>query len=132
MDPFPHILSSYIPYGKGLIGREGGNYSPIEKLNERSGFLDGQWMFIDNYLNKLGSQPIPHSVDRVSCCSILLKEMLPFATYGPNPWPNFTANSLGWSSNPLLISTKICGPKSGTEGFLASTFSNLSSESSIL
>ena len=65
MDPFPHILS----YGKGLIGREAGNYSPIEKWNERSGYLDGQWMFIDNYLNKLGS-----------CCSILLKEMLPFAT----------------------------------------------------
>ena len=116
-----HILSSYIPYGKELIGREGENYSSIEKWIERSGFLDGQEMFIDNYLNKLGS-----------CCSILLKEMLPFATYGPNPWPNFTANSLGWSSNPLLIFTKICKPESGTEGFLASTFSNLSSESSIL
>ena len=84
MDPFCHIPSSYIHYGKGLIGREGENYSPIEKWNEISGFLNGQWIFIDNYLNKLGS-----------CCSILLKEMLPFATYRPNPWPNFTANSLG-------------------------------------
>ena len=46
MDPFPHILS----YGKGPIGREAGNYSPIEKWNERPGYLDGQWMFIDNYL----------------------------------------------------------------------------------
>ena len=51
MDPFPQILS----YGKGLIGREAGNYSPIEKWNERPGYLDGQWMFIDNYLTKLGS-----------------------------------------------------------------------------
>ena len=76
MDPFPHIMS----YGKGPIGREAGNYSPIEKWNERSGFLDGQWMLFENYLNKLGSRPIPHSVDSVRCSSILLKEMLPFAT----------------------------------------------------
>ena len=121
MDPFRHILSSYIPYGMRLNGREGENYSPIEKWNERSGYLDGQWMFVDNYLNKLGS-----------CCSILLKEMLPFATYGPNPWPNFTAISLGWSSNHILISTKICGLKSGTEVFFASTFSNLSLESTVI
>ena len=99
MGPFCHILSSYIPYGKGLIGREGDNYSPIEKWNERSGYLDGQWMFIDNYLTKLGSRPIPHSVDSVSCSSILLKEMLLLATIGPNPRPNYTANTVGWSSN---------------------------------
>ena len=75
-----HILSSYIPYGKGPIGREGVNYSPIERWNEIFGFLDGKWMFIDNYLTKLGSRPIPYSVDSVNCSSILLKEMLPFAT----------------------------------------------------
>ena len=63
--------------------------------------LTGQWMFTDNYLNKLGSQPIPHLVDSVSRSSILLKEMLPFAIYRPNPQPTFTANSLGWSSNHL-------------------------------
>ena len=40
--------------------------------------------------------------------------------------------TVSWSSNHLLISTKICAPKSGTEGFLASTFSKLSSEYSIL
>ena len=49
---------------------------------ESSGLLDGQWMFTDNYLNKLGSQPIPHLVGSVSHSSILLKEMHPFTTYG--------------------------------------------------
>ena len=81
-------------------------------------------------LKLVADQSLP--LDSVSCSSILLKEMHLFATYGPNPRPNFTANSVGWSSNHLLISTKICGPKLRTEGFLASTFSNLSSESSIL
>ena len=54
MNPFPHILSSYIPYRKGPNGREGGNHSPKEKKNEISGFLDGQWMVIDNYITKIG------------------------------------------------------------------------------
>merc|ERR1712240_128378 len=74
-------------------------------------------MFIDKYLAKLGSLPIPHSVDSMSCSSILLKKMLLLATIGPNPRPNYTANTAGWSSNHLLISTKICGPKLGTEVF---------------
>ena len=75
-------------------------YNQVSSV-EISGFLVGQWMFTDNYLNKLGSQPIPHLVDSVSRSSILLKEMLPFAIYRPNPQPTFTANSLGWSSNHL-------------------------------
>ena len=37
-----------------------------ESSVETSGFLVGQWMFTDNYLTKLGSQPIPHLVDSVS------------------------------------------------------------------